>query len=67
MPETEAPTDLTAVQYTHAQLHRLACITCGRTDGRLLPTGHVYTPGDLPNSRLGWPVVACPEHQGGTP
>jgi len=55
-----------APAYTHAQLHSLACIACCREDVELLPNGHVYTPGELPNSRLGWPVVACPEHQGGT-
>ncbi len=56
MPETQSPTD--------AQLHSLACITCGREDGELLPDGHVSTE-VRPGEKLVWAVASCPEHQGG--
>ena len=44
-----------------AQLHRKACIDCGDTTGPFAPAGYVYTRGSE-GGRLGWPVVACPEH-----
>jgi hypothetical protein len=45
------------------RLHGVACIRCGSVGGPLLPAGHAYTITD-DGGRLGWPVVACPEHQG---
>ena len=51
-------------QYTHAQIHGLACIHCGRADGGLLPAGHVRTE-VRPGQELVWAVAACPEHKGG--
>lgn len=57
--------DVGHTDYTPAQLHHQACIVCGRTDGALLPDGHVqvvYTE----TSTLSWAVAACPEHQGAT-
>ncbi len=47
-----------------AQLHGNACIVCSRTDGELLPNGHVAVE-VRPGENLVWAVVACPEHQGG--
>lgn len=46
-----------------ARLRGTACITCGTTSGPLTAAGHAYT-GTRRGGRLGWPVVACPEHQG---
>lgn len=44
---------------TDDQLHSTACIRCGAREG-LAPAGHAYVK-DGPG-RLGWAVVACPEH-----
>ena len=51
----EVPADAMSI----ARLHGEACTTCGSARGPLAPAGHVYMPGELPNSRLGWTVVAC--------
>lgn len=59
MSERAAPPNGTV--YTDAQLHALACIRCGRTDGELLPAGHVRTE-CRPGQHLVWPVVACSAH-----
>ena len=56
--ERELPVDATSI----ARLHGEACIECGATSGPLLPAGHVYTRSRA--GRLGWSVVACPEHLG---
>ena len=60
MPETK----LTMSAYTDAQLHALACITCGRTDSELQPSGHVRTE-SCPGQYLVWAVATCPEHRTG--
>lgn len=52
-----------APAYTDDQLHGRACIVCSRTDGELLPSGHVRTE-VRPGENLVWAVAACPEHQG---
>ncbi|MGA5701648.1 hypothetical protein [Peterkaempfera bronchialis] len=44
------------------RLHGDACINCGTEDGPLLPAGHAYTADG--EGQLGWPVAACPDHQG---
>ncbi|MFI9275158.1 hypothetical protein ACIGXM_31265 [Kitasatospora sp. NPDC052896] len=44
-----------------ARLHGEACIECGRREGLLTPAGHRYTESSA-GGRLGWAVVACPEH-----
>jgi hypothetical protein len=62
MPETEAPAPTT--RYTPAQLHSRACIVCGRSDGELLPAGHVQVE-NRPGQFLPWAVVACPGCLGG--
>ncbi|MFC1418491.1 hypothetical protein [Streptacidiphilus cavernicola] len=49
---------------TLLQLQGRACIACGTTAGPLTAAGHVYT-GTPQGGRLGWAVVACPEHLGG--
>ena len=49
---------------SNAQLHGTACVVCGRTDGELLPRGHVAVE-VRPGESLAGAVVACPEHQGG--
>ncbi len=54
------------IQADYDQLHALSCIRCGRVDCELLPAGHVRTE-VRPGEHLVWPVVTCPEHQGGTP
>lgn len=50
-----------AASYTDDQLHQRACISCGRSDGELLPAGHVET--GTGEGRLTWAVSAHPEHQ----
>jgi hypothetical protein len=45
-----------------ARLRGAACITCGSTTGPLTPAGHRYT-STVHDGRLGWAVVACPEHR----
>ncbi|MGH3341348.1 MAG: hypothetical protein ACRDPK_00385 [Carbonactinosporaceae bacterium] len=47
---------------TMRRLRGEACIYCGATE-RLAPAGHRYTIASE-GGRLGWPVLACPEHEG---
>lgn len=46
-----------------ARLHGEACIRCGSTQLPLLPAGQIA--GTADGDSAGWPVVACPDHQGG--
>lgn len=51
--QTEAP------PYSDDQLHGLACIRCSRSNGELVPAGHVRVE-NRPGQQLPWAVVACP-------
>lgn len=62
LPEVvvELPVDSVSI----VRLHGQACIECGATAGPLVAAGYVYTR-SCNGGRLGWAVVACPEHQAG--
>ena len=48
--------------YSDDQLHRRACIACGRGDGELVPAGYVRADARS-DEPLSWVVVACPEYR----
>lgn len=56
--DRELPVDSISI----ARLHGEACIVCGTASPPLISAGHVYTRSC--GARLGWTVVACPEHAG---
>lgn len=56
--DRELPVDSISI----ARLHGEACIVCGTASTPLMSAGHVYTLSR--GARLGWAVVACPDHAG---
>lgn len=61
-PPSPPPLQLPVNQETMRRLEGQGCIDCGTPEG-LSPAGYRYT-ADHEGGRLGWPVLACPEHQG---
>lgn len=61
-PPDGAVIELPVDQETMRRLEGQGCIDCGTSEG-LSPAGYRYTT-DHEGGPLGWPVVACPEHQG---